>query len=286
MRESSRTIWLNFTAKLWKKESIASSNISMLSLAEIEKYYPENIRAFKRNILREYLQYKILQIIFNSKYANKLSFLGGTALRIVSDNARFSEDLDFDNFGLKEKEFDEISQLVKKHLELEGYEVEVRNIFKDAYRCYVRIPKLLFDSGLSGYEEEKILIQLDTAPHGFQYEPDKVILNKFDVFTEINVTPMDIVLSQKIFAIFNRKVPKGRDFYDAVFLLSKTKPNYDYLQLKLKIKRKEELKEKILTLENKLDFKELAKDVEPFLFNPADSKKVVLFARYIKNVEL
>jgi len=258
----------------------------MLSLAEIEKYYPENIRAFKRNILREYLQYKILQIIFNSKYANKLSFLGGTALRIVSDNARFSEDLDFDNFGLKEKEFDEISQLVKKHLELEGYEVEVRNIFKDAYRCYVRIPKLLFDSGLSGYEEEKILIQLDTASRGFRYVPDKVILNKFDVFTEINVTPMDIVLSQKIFAIFNRKVPKGRDFYDAVFLLSKTKPNYDYLQLKLKIKRKEELKEKILTLENKLDFKELAKDVEPFLFNPADSKKVVLFARYIKNVEL
>ena len=258
----------------------------MLSLAEIEKYYPENIRAFKRNILREYLQYKILQIIFNSKYANKLSFLGGTALRIVHDNARFSEDLDFDNFGLKEKEFDEISQLVKKHLELEGYEVEVRNIFKDAYRCYVRIPKLLFDSGLSGYEEEKILIQLDTASHGFRYVPDKVILNKFDVFTEINVTPMDIVLSQKIFAIFNRKVPKGRDFYDAVFLLSKTKPNYDYLQLKLKIKRKEELKEKILTLENKLDFKELAKDVEPFLFNPADSKKVVLFARYIKNVEL
>lgn len=258
----------------------------MLSLAEIEKYYPENIRAFKRNILREYLQYKILQIIFNSKYANKLSFLGGTALRIVSDNARFSEDLDFDNFGLKEKEFDEISQLVKKHLELEGYEVEVRNIFKDAYRCYVRIPKLLFDSGLSGYEEEKILIQLDTASRGFRYVPDKVILNKFDVFTEINVTPMDVVLSQKIFAIFNRKVPKGRDFYDAVFLLSKTKPNYDYLQLKLKIKRKEELKEKILTLENKLDFKELAKDVEPFLFNPADSKKVVLFARYIKNVEL
>jgi len=150
----------------------------------------------------------------------------------------------------------------------------------------VHIPKLLFDSGLSGYEEEKILIQLDTASHGFRYVPDKVILNKFDVFTEINVTSLDVVLSQKIFAIFNRKVPKGRDFYDAVFLLSKTKPNYDYLQLKLKIKRKEELKEKILTLENKLDFKELAKDVEPFLFNPADSKKVVLFARYIKNVEL
>ena len=69
----------------------------MLSLQEIEKYYPEKLKKFKRNILREYLQYKILQIIFNSEYANKLSFLGGTALKIIYDNSRFSEDLDFDN---------------------------------------------------------------------------------------------------------------------------------------------------------------------------------------------
>ena len=257
----------------------------MLSLQEIEKYYPENIKKFKRNLLREYLQYKILQIIFNSQYANKLSFLGGTALRIVHDNTRFSEDLDFDNFGLKEKEFNEISLVVKKQLELEGYEVEIKNVYKGAYRCYVRIPRLLFDSGLSGYAEEKILIQLDTAPHGFIYEPGKVILNKFDVFTEINVTPLDIILSQKIFAIFNRKALKGRDFFDMVFLLSKSKPNYDYLQLKLKIKNKHELKDKMLTLDGKVNFKELAEDVEQFLFNAEDSKKVTLFMKYIKSVE-
>jgi predicted nucleotidyltransferase component of viral defense system len=258
----------------------------MLSLQEIEKYYPENIRAFKRNMLCEYLQYKILQIIFNSKYANKLSFLGGTSLRIIHDNTRFSEDLDFDNFGLEEKEFNEISQIVKKQLELEGYEVKIKNVYKGAYRCYVRIPKLLFDSGLSGYKEEKILIQLDTAPHGFQYEPDRVILNKFDVFTEISVTPLDIILSQKIFAIFNRKALKGRDFFDTVFLLAKTKPNYDYLQLKIKIKNGQELKEKLLALDGKIDFKELARDVEQFLFNTEDSKKVTLFIKYIKGVEL
>jgi predicted nucleotidyltransferase component of viral defense system len=258
----------------------------MLSLSEIEKYYPENILAFKRNLLREYLQYKILQIIFDSKYAGKLSFLGGTALRIVHDNTRFSEDLDFDNFGLTEKEFEEISKIVKKHLELEGYEVEIRNVFKGAYRCYIRIPRLLFDSGLSGYEEEKILIQLDTAPHGFRYEPEKIILNKFDVFTEINVTPPDIILSQKIFAIFNRKTLKGRDFFDTIFLLSKTKPNHDYLQLKLKIKSGQALKEKLLAFGSGIDFKELAKDVEPFLFKPEDSKKVALFEKYIKSVEL
>ena len=258
----------------------------MLSLQEIEKYYPENIRVFKRNLLREYLQYKILQIIFDSKYANKLAFLGGTALRIIHDNNRFSEDLDFDNFGLSEKEFNEISLVVKKQLELEGYAVEIQNVFKGAYRCYIRIPKLLFDSGLSGYTKEKILIQLDTAPHNFQYQPEKFILNKFDVFTEINITPLDIILSQKIFAIFNRKALKGRDFFDIVFLLSKTKPNYDYLQLKLKIENGQKLKSKLATLSGKVDFEKLAEDVEPFLFNAKDSKKVILFARFIQSREL
>ncbi|MEI7621268.1 MAG: nucleotidyl transferase AbiEii/AbiGii toxin family protein [Candidatus Moraniibacteriota bacterium] len=257
----------------------------MLSLQEIEKYYPENLKKFKRNLLREYLQYKILQIIFNSKYASKLSFLGGTALRIIHENSRFSEDLDFDNFSLKEKEFGEISILVKEQLELEGYVVEVRNVYKGAYRCYVKIPKLLFDSGLSGYEEEKILIQLDTAPHGFHYTPERVVLNKFDVFTEISVTPLDIILAQKIFAIFNRKAMKGRDFFDTVFLLSKTRPNYEYLQLKLDIKTWQELKVKLLSLDGKVDLKDLAGDLEPFLFNADNAKRVTLFMSYIKNLE-
>lgn len=257
----------------------------MLSLQEIEKYYPENLKKFKRNILREYLQYKILQIIFNSEYAGKLSFLGGTALRIVHDNSRFSEDLDFDNFSLKEKEFSKISMLVKKQLKLEGYDVEIKNVYKGAYRCYIRIPRLLFDSGLSGYEEEKILIQLDTAPHGFRYQPDKVVLNKFDVFTEISVTPLDIILSQKIFAIFNRKTLKGRDFYDTVFLLSKTMPNYEYLQLKLDIKNGQQLKTKLLALDGKIDLKGLTRDLEPFLFNANDVKRVTLFMSYIKSLD-
>ncbi len=258
----------------------------MLSLPEIEKYYPEKIKAFKRNILREYLQYKILQIIFDSEFASKLSFLGGTALRIIHGNARFSEDLDFDNFDLAEHEFKGISRLVEKKLKLEGYEVEIKNVFKGAYRCYIRLPGLLFESGLSGYEEEKILIQLDTASHEFHYDPEKIIINKFDVFTEINVTPPDIILSQKIFAIFNRKTPKGRDFFDVVFLLAKTKPNYDYLRLKLKIGDGRELKSRLTEFAGNLNLKDLARDVEPFLFDLADAKKVTFFGKYIKSVEL
>lgn len=258
----------------------------MFNLQEIEKNYPENIRGFKKNILREYLQYKILQIIFDSKYSNKVSFLGGTELRIIHNNSRFSEDLDFDNFGLDKGEFDKISEKVKKQLSLEGYAVEVKNVFKGAYRCYIRIPKLLFDSSLSGYEEEKILIQLDTAPHGFKYEPERVILNKFDIFTEISVTPIDIILSQKIYAIFNRKAQKGRDFYDVVFLLSKTKPNYAYLKMKLEIDNGETLRTKLLDFCAKINLKQLSEEVRPFLFNSQDSDKVLLFEKYIKTADL
>jgi len=258
----------------------------MLSLKEIEKSYPPALRFFRKNLLREYLQYKILQIIFDSKYANKFFFLGGTALRIVYNNPRFSEDLDFDNFELGKEEFGLLTDLVKKGLELEGYKVEVRNVYKGAYRCYIKIPGLLFDSGLSGYEEEKILLQLDTAPHRFSYKQERVILNKFDVFTEINVTPLDIILAQKIFAIFNRKAMKGRDFFDVIFLFSLTKPDYDYLQLKMDIKNGKKLKEKLLTLDGMVDFEKMASDVKPFLFNSSDAKRVLLFIDYVKNLKL
>lgn len=257
----------------------------MLTLKEIEKQYPDNLRPFKRNILREYLQYQILEIIFNSSLASKLSFLGGTALCLVHGNTRFSEDLDFDNFGMTESEFIELTEEVKKGMQKIGFEVEVRNVFKGAFRCYLKIPKILLDNELSLLPDEKILIQIDTAPHHFKYEPDKKIISKFDVFTQIFSTPLDILLSQKIYTIFNRKRAKGRDFFDTIFLLGRTKPNYEYLKMKIGVNNWSETKKKLLDKLKKLDLNTLAKDVEPFLFNPRDSKKVALFNEYIKQIK-
>ena len=44
----------------------------MISLSQIEQYYPEKLRGFKKNILREYLQYKILEIIFSAPFGGWL----------------------------------------------------------------------------------------------------------------------------------------------------------------------------------------------------------------------
>lgn len=256
----------------------------MLDIKQIENFYPENLRAFKRYLLREYLQYKILESVFDSKFGEKLAFMGGTAIHIIYQNNRFSEDLDFDNLGLDQENFERLIELIKKKLKLEGYAVETRNVFKGAYKSYITIPDVLFENGLSRHKEEKLLIQIDAEPQRFDYQPDKIIINKFDVFLRINVVPIDILLAQKIYAIFKRKRLLGRDFYDTVFLFGRTKPNFKYLKLKLEIEKLTDLKTNLLLKCKNLDFKQLAKDVEPFLFTASDSKKVLFFCDYIKSL--
>lgn len=134
----------------------------MLDLQQIIKEYPELLQGYERAIVREYLQCKIVQAIFESTQASKLSFLGGTALRIVHGNSRFSEDIDLDNFGLSWEAFGELVQKVKLVLELEGFLVETSMVAKDAFYCDLGFPKLLYEQGLSPHQQEKILIQLDT----------------------------------------------------------------------------------------------------------------------------
>jgi predicted nucleotidyltransferase component of viral defense system len=257
-----------------------------MSLTEVKKYYPESLHSEGAFLLREYLQYVILELLFQSDYQDRFAFLEGTCLRIVHNNQRFSEDLDFDNFNLSETDFEAVSVLLKNGLLELGYEVEIRNVMRGAYHCYIRFPKLLYEQGLSPHKEAKIAINLDTEPQNFAFEPETLFLNKFDIFTPIKTTPLDLLLSQKFTAITYRKRAKGRDFFDVVFLLGMIKPNYDFLKCKLNVSNPEELKVHVLEVCDKLNFKELAKDVQPFLFQSNDVKKVLYFKEYFKNVDL
>lgn len=255
----------------------------MITLDQILAAYPENLRPFKESILKEYLQYKILNSIFSSQYANKLAFLGGTALRIIYGSSRFSEDLDFDNFSLSASEFTDLSKIIQKDLTLEGLEVEVNTLTGNAYRIKIRIPKLLLENRLSALSGHKILIQVDTVPQNFKYVPEKPLLNKFDVFTQINAVPKDLLLSQKIFASVNRKRIMGRDFFDIVFLHGiGAVPNFAYLKQNIGIDNRKALKEYLLKKTASLDFNDLARDVEPLLFDPRDKKKVLLFKEFLE----
>ena len=254
----------------------------MITLDEIQQFYPEQLHRYPRFLLKEYLQYKILEILYKSQYARGLCFLGGTCLRIVHGNQRFSEDLDFDNLFLNDEEFKELAKVIEKELNREGFECEMKTVMKGAWHCYVRFPGLLFEKGLSGHTEEKILIQLDTEPQQFDYEPERFILNRFEVFTTILSTPLKLLMAQKLFAIINRKRNKGRDFFDLVFLMSRSiQPDYNYLKEKIAISDSNTLKKAILKKCQKLDMEEMARDVEPFLFKINDRKKVVQFEELV-----
>jgi predicted nucleotidyltransferase component of viral defense system len=258
----------------------------MLDLQQIKNEYSEPLQGYERAIVREYLQYKILQAIFESIQASQLSFLGGTALRIVHGNSRFSEDIDLDNFGLSWLEFGELAQSVKLFLELEGFLVETNLVAKDAFHCDLRFPELLFQQGLSPHQQEKILIQLDTVAQGYNYLPEVRILNKFDVFTEVRVTPLNILLSQKIFTAVKRKRPKGRDFYDITFLFSKTQPDFGFLSQTMGITSPEGLRQELLLKIEDFDFDTLAGDVAPFLITKEQVKRVSKFREFWKQVEI
>lgn len=258
----------------------------MLPLSEIRPYYPEELHRFPRFMLREYLQYKILEILYESPFATDLCFLGGTCLRIVHGNRRFSEDLDFDNISLEEDAFKDVADEIQKGLRREGYQVELKTIMKGAWHCHIKFPGLLFDEGLSGYQEEKILIRLDTEPQYFDYEPEPFLLNRFEVFTTIWTTPLPLLMAQKIYAIINRNRGKGRDFFDLVYLMGRdVKPDYEYLEAKVSITEPESLKQAIINRCQQLDMEGMAKDVEPFLFDASDVKKVRRFLELAKQYE-
>lgn len=253
----------------------------MLLVDEIAQYYPQKLRPFKRFILREYVQCKILDIIYASEAGIYLSFIGGTALRLLYNNQRFSEDLDFDNLGLDTQSLIKLTHLIQEQLTREGFTVTIKNTAHHAFRCRIRMPELLYQNKLSPLKSEQIMIQFDTEPQYFEHQPVEKFLNQFDVMQTIHSSSLDILYSQKLFTAFNRQRLKGRDFFDILFLANKTAPNYKYLNLKLGIDNQRQLYEYLVTQSKTLDFEALAQDVKPFLINASDVKKVQLFPDWL-----
>lgn len=241
------------------------------------KNYPINN---PRGLYVEYLQCEILRSIF--RHTTKLSFIGGTALRMIYQTQRFSEDLDFDNFGLSFDEFAVLTQKVQKDLEVLGFQIQFRNVFKGAYHCYFKFSDMLFRYGFSPHEDEKILVRLDTVKQNFNFIPEVAVIDNFGIFFEVKHNPKDILLSQKFIAVLERQRNKGRDFYDVTYLMGMTAPNLDYLKQKIGIISLPELKEKILERCAEINFSEMGKDVAPFLFNDFDLIRITKFKQYIE----
>jgi len=255
----------------------------MITLDDIRAGYPPQLHDRTSFLLREYLQYRMLQLIFRTEQGRKLVFLGGTCLRLVHGNQRFSEDLDFDNQGLDVEQFRVLADRVGEGLEREGYRVDVQVRSKTAFRCKVRFPGLLFQHGLSGHAEQSVLIQFDTEAQDYDYGPELRRLDKFDVSFSLPCCGSSLLLAQKCHAILARPRNKGRDFFDVVFLLGRNvEPDLRYAAQRIGIHSRTELAERLLAHCATLNMDQQAEDVRPFLFDAALAERVIHFPEMIR----
>ncbi len=257
----------------------------MLTLDQIKEYFPHPAaRQNLRGILIEYLQSELLDSLFKLPGAEQLSFIGGTAIRLFFNSQRFSEDLDFDNFGLAYDQFKELLLKACRELSIKGIELEFRFLRKNrTAHCYIKFPSLLQKYGLSAHREEKILVSVDAKRKKKLVTPEMRALNKFGIFRNILINPAPILLSQKFLAILFRQREKGRDFYDASFLGGLTKPDYAYIKAVSALSA-EKFKEAVIKRCSRFNYKHLAQDVAPFLFEAEQKERVLRFRENLQNI--
>ena len=79
----------------------------MINLANITEIATRE-QTSEINIAREYLQHLFLRELYKREGADRFLFKGGTAIRIVYQGSRYSEDLDFSIPRMSKKEIEDI----------------------------------------------------------------------------------------------------------------------------------------------------------------------------------
>jgi predicted nucleotidyltransferase component of viral defense system len=256
----------------------------MIQLEQIQKFFPAQMRentAHRKFMIKEYIQLMILNYLSNTQYIRKLVFIGGTNLRLVKGIDRFSEDLDFDCKQLSNQEFSKMADEVLVFLQHSGLQAEIREKTSDklkAFRKSIYFPELLFDLGLSGYREERFMIKIECQDQGVEYLPVMANIKDCGFFFPFLVPPDNVLCSMKISALLARH--KGRDFYDVMFLLSLTTPDYEYLTQKWNIHNWHELKDALLQTAEKVDLETKSHDFKYLLFQN-NKDKILLFKEFI-----
>ncbi|MDQ7029060.1 MAG: nucleotidyl transferase AbiEii/AbiGii toxin family protein [Ardenticatenia bacterium] len=135
-------------------------------LADLVRAAPTPLQA--RNVVREYLQARILGAMQHAGAMVPLAFHGGTALRFLYGSQRYSEDLDFALERAREQyNLRVYLRAIETELTAEGYLLSFKvNDRKVVHSAFVRFPGLLYELGLSPHRDEvlAVKIEVDTNP--------------------------------------------------------------------------------------------------------------------------
>jgi len=256
----------------------------MIQLEQIKHFFPPLLRenaSFQKYMIKEYIQLLILDFLSTTSFIRKIVFIGGTNLRLVKGIDRFSEDLDFDCKDLSKEEFIEMTDAIINFLKRNGFRIEVRdrkNNRLTAFRRNILFPELLFDLGLSGHKQERFLIKIESEDQQLSYQPVMVNIKGCGFYFPFPVPPDGVLCSMKLSAMLSRQ--KGRDFYDLMFLLAQTQPDYSFLSDMQGIKNLDELKTATADIIEKIDINKKKRDFEHLLFNKTKSERILLIGDF------
>lgn len=239
-----------------------------------------------RALIREYLQTKIIYYLYEQGIAKKLSFVGGTSLRILRDLDRFSEDLDFDNFGLTFSQIKNLFLKIKNKLEQEGFEIDYKmKKTNNSGIGEMKFSNLLFELKISSHKKENLAIKINYITSKYKPNTEISILNRFGLVQSVVTNTRESLLSQKIRAILTRKDSQPRDFYDVVWFLShRIKPDKRFFR-EMKVKNEKELflkLEKIYLAKVSPNIKYFKKRLAPFLINEKNVYYLDIFKKLIR----
>ena len=189
-------------------------------LAELVRASPTP--AHGRNVVREYLQARILNGLQRAGAMIPLAFHGGTALRFLHASLRYSEDLDFALEQAKSRyDFRAYLRTVQRELAAEGYDVALKvNERKVVHSAFVRFTGLLNELGLSPHRDQVLAVKIEVDTH----PPAGAVLTTTVVrrYVTLQLQHHDraSLLAGKLHAVLQRPYLKGRDVYDLLWYLS------------------------------------------------------------------
>jgi len=171
-------------------------------------------------IFKEYVHWVILEYLFRKGLFSYLVFQGGTALRFAYKGVRYSEDLDF---VLKRKNAHFFYHLTENLKSLPSY--------IDKFIPFAKNPQLEVQKDTPNFKrislileveflraKDKTNIKIANIP---SYSTQTIILKAEDIPLSPGIvveTPQEI-LSDKFVAFVERNYLKGRDLWDAYFIL-------------------------------------------------------------------
>ena len=212
----------------------------MISRTEIRKLTVK-FQTLELNVRREYYQHLFLSYFYQQKNTESVFFKGGTALRIVYQSPRFSEDLDFsaDLGDIKVLEQAILSTLQDIEREEIAVDLKEAKVTSGGYLAIVS-----FETG-----EEPVIIQLEISLRQGDKKGEVVtVANDFiPPYTIVSLRREQLV-GEKIEALLSRKKP--RDFYDLYYILRRGLICLD--QKKLLMQAKEVLRSTEINFEMEL----------------------------------